>query len=199
MLFCVNVQTTHENIFDLVDSNGTSGAKTVQETYHLHLNSTLTGVLVNKRILQTRKGGLDGVHAPFCPLPHQCCLLLLLDIQPLLLASWHGWDEIILRRLDEEGSVNLTESRINCSLTAGLIIYGTELIIHPPPMCNLAIMHGSWNIEKGDGSGPVRAKNKVWCHIVTMRPPIVKTSLDLGVAWLLQVQLEPIHYGSHIR
>jgi hypothetical protein len=53
-VICVNVQTTHENISDLINSNGLM----------------LTGVLVNKRILQTRKGGLDGTHAPFHHLPH---------------------------------------------------------------------------------------------------------------------------------
>ncbi len=39
----------------------------------------------------------------------------------------------------------------------------------------LAAVYGSWNVEKGNGNGLVQAENKEWCHIVTMRPPIVKT------------------------
>ena len=36
-------------------------------------------------------------------------------------------------------------------------------------------------------------------HVVTMRPPIVKTSLDFCISRLLQVQLEPVLCGLHIR
>jgi hypothetical protein len=78
-----------------------------------------------------------------------------------------------------------------------LFVHSTKLIIRPPPRCNLAVVHGSWNIKKGNGNGPVRAKYKDRCHIVTMRPPIVITSLDLGIPLLLQVQFEPVHCGTH--
>jgi len=173
--------------------------KIIQETHHLHQDTTLTCVLVHERILQTRKQELHGAHPPFRRLSHGRRLSLLLEVQPLLLVCWHVRDEIILSRLDEEGSVHLSESRINRALPAGLVIHGTKLIIHPPPMCNLAVMHRSGSVEKGDGNGPVREKNKDRCHVVTMCPPIVKMSLDLRVSQLLQVQLEPVHCGPHIQ
>ena len=77
-----------------------------------------------------RKWGLDGAHSPFRSLPHWCCLLLSLDIHPLLMGSWHGWHEIILRRLDEKGPIHLTESRINRALSSGIGVHSTKLIIH---------------------------------------------------------------------
>jgi hypothetical protein len=150
---------THEHIFYLVDSNGMS-TKIIQETHHLHQDTTLTGVLVHERILQTRKRGLQDAYPPFCRLSHGRRLSLPLEVQPLLLACWHGRDKIILRLLDEEGSVHLSKSRINRALPAGLVIHGTKLIVHPPPMCNLAVMHGSKNIEMAMGMVPSGQKTK---------------------------------------
>jgi len=60
---------THEQIIDLVDSNGTH-AKIIQETHHIHQDAMLTRILVQKHILQMRKEALDGVHTPFRSLPH---------------------------------------------------------------------------------------------------------------------------------
>ncbi len=68
-IICVNVQMTHENIFDLVNSKGMS-AKIVLETHHLQHNLMLACLLVSKHFLQTREGGLEGAHAPFRHLPH---------------------------------------------------------------------------------------------------------------------------------
>jgi hypothetical protein len=62
--------------------------------------------------------------------------------------------------LDEKGPIHLTKSRINRALSTGIVVHSTELIIHPPPMCNLAVVHGSWNIKKGNRNGPDRAKYK---------------------------------------
>ena len=120
----------------------------------------LTRILVQKHILQMRKGALDGVHTPFRSLPHWCCLSLSLDIQPLLLVCCHGQDNIILQRLDEEGSVHLYESRINCALPAGIVVTAPSLLSYPPPMCNLVVMNRSWNVEKCDRNGPVRANQR---------------------------------------
>jgi hypothetical protein len=71
-----------------------------------------------------------------------------------------------MRQLDEEGSVSLTKSRINHALPACLVIHGTKLIKHPPPMSDLTVVHGSRNVEIGNENGPIGAKNKEQYHIV---------------------------------
>ncbi len=117
-----------------------------------------THFLVHKRILQTRKGGLDGAHAPFRRLPHWCRLLLPTDIQPLLiLASWHGQDEIIMRRLDEEGSIHLADLTVHFPSVSWYT--SPSLLWNLPQYATWALrMHPG--TEKGIGNGPIGAKKQ---------------------------------------
>ena len=179
------------NTFYLVDSNGTC-AKIVQETHHLHCK------WMYPSDKETRIGWRT---SPIPPLVSSTSHIASsggpTSALGMLACLRH---KIIMRRLDEEGSVHLSESRINHALPAGLIIHITKLFIHPPPMCDLAVMHGSWNVEKRQWEWSRQGKKQRLMsrsdHASTCCKN--KPGSRYFISRLLQVQLGPVHSGPHI-
>ena len=182
---CIAKKVRHICIPYLIYSNH-SCPHIIEQNKHLHHNSPLSALFINKSIFYSGKRSLNAQHAPLCSLScwRRLPSKLVFDLLPSSCRCRRT--QKILPRFQEVILLVVTKSRVHTALPPCWFIHLLKFLVYISQLRNLAVMDWSWNVEKSNWNGSVRTKTKDRSYIMVMCPAIVKSLLNRCVPGLLQ-------------